>query len=207
MQVNYTKLLTKFSGILGISGIILLAALPVRANQPIISDSVQVPLAAPERSPATDVPKSIPTPINTIPGKNLIESLETQGSFTTFVKALKIAGLTEVLTGTDSVTVFAPTDAAFAQLEKWDKNILNELFSPENKAVLVEVLTYHLVKGGIPTSNLKPGLLKTMQGEPIAVKFGNQGIIIEDARITKSEIQANNGVIHQINNVILPANL
>jgi uncharacterized surface protein with fasciclin (FAS1) repeats len=125
------------------------------------------------------------------------------GSFKTLVKALTAAGLIDTLQGEGPFTIFAPTDAAFAKLPQ---DALQDLLKPENKEVLIKVLTYHVVSGKVLSSDLKSGEVKSLQGDPITVKVNN-GVQVNDATVTKADIEGSNGVIHQIDNLILPPSL
>jgi uncharacterized surface protein with fasciclin (FAS1) repeats len=125
------------------------------------------------------------------------------GSFKTLVKALTAAGLIDTLQGEGPFTIFAPTDAAFAKLPQ---DALQDLLKPENKEVLIKVLTYHVVSGKVLSSDLKSGEVKSLQGDPITVEVNN-GVQVNDATVTKADIEGSNGVIHQIDNLILPPSL
>jgi uncharacterized surface protein with fasciclin (FAS1) repeats len=125
-------------------------------------------------------------------------------SFTTLVTAIKAAGLVETLSGKGPFTVFAPTDAAFKTLPV---GTLEMLLKPENKAKLVKVLTYHVVPGMIMAKDVKPGTVKTVEGATFAVKVAGGKVLVNGAKVTKTDIPASNGVIHVIDQVLLPPNL
>jgi uncharacterized surface protein with fasciclin (FAS1) repeats len=112
--------------------------------------------------------------------------------------------LTETLTGSGPFTIFAPTDAAFGELPQ---DAVAELFKPENKEVLVKVLTYHVVPGKVLSTDLKSGEVKSLQGGAITVKNDAKGIQVNDAKVIRADITGSNGVIHAINKVILPPDL
>jgi uncharacterized surface protein with fasciclin (FAS1) repeats len=145
-------------------------------------------------------PKQTETPTEK---KNLIVLANDNGSFKTLVKALTAAGLIDTLQGEGPFTIFAPTDAAFAKLPQ---DALQDLLKPENKEVLIKVLTYHVVSGKVLSSDLKSGEVKSLQGDPITVEVNN-GVQVNDATVTKADIEGSNGVIHQIDNLILPPSL
>lgn len=126
------------------------------------------------------------------------------GSFKTLIKALQAAGLTQVLQGQGPFTIFAPTDEAFAKLPP---DAVRDLLKPENKEVLIKVLTYHVVAGKVLSSDLKSGQVNSLQGDPLSVKVGSAGVTVNDAKVTKADIPASNGVIHVIDNLILPPSL
>ncbi|MEA5552870.1 fasciclin domain-containing protein [Anabaena cylindrica UHCC 0172] len=164
---------------------------PVRPTQPGIE------------TPTT--PDTQPQPTETTETKNVLEVAESAGSFTMLIKALEAAGLTEVLQGQGPFTIFAPTDAAFAKLPQ---DAVADLLKPENKEVLVKVLTYHVVGGKVLSSDLKSGQVPSLQGDPITVKIDPaKGVFVNDAQVTKADIPASNGVIHVIDNLILPPSL
>ena len=122
--------------------------------------------------------------------------------FTTLVAAVKAAGLVDTLKGAGPFTVFAPTDEAFAKLPA---GTLESLLKPENKAKLQSILTYHVVPGKVMASDvMKLKSAKTVEGQTVAIKAANGGVMINNARVTKADIETDNGVIHVIDTVILP---
>jgi uncharacterized surface protein with fasciclin (FAS1) repeats len=124
------------------------------------------------------------------------------GKFNTLVAAVKAAGLVDTLKGPGPFTVFAPTDAAFAKLPP---GTLESLLKPENKAKLVSILTYHVVAGKVMAQDVvKLTTAKTVQGQSIAIKTMNGAVTVDNAKVTKTDIVASNGVIHVIDTVILP---
>lgn len=164
---------------------------------------------------STTTPPKPPTvtPRNTTPsggssstsGKTLLALAETDGSFKTLTQALKAAGLTEILQGKDNYTLFAPTDAAFAKLPQ---DAVRDLMKPENKEVLLKLLTYHVVKGQVLSTDLKSGEVKSVEGGAINVKVDpTTGVTVNEAKVTKADIRGSNGVIHAIDQVILPPDL
>jgi uncharacterized surface protein with fasciclin (FAS1) repeats len=157
-----------------------------------------------EKTPSTPKPPT-PSSEGSSKGKNIVATAEANGSFKTLTKALKAAGLTETLQGTGPFTVFAPTDAAFAKLPK---DALTDLLKPENKEVLVKILTYHVVGGQVLSADLKSGEVKSSEGGAINVKVDpTTGVMVNDAKVVQADIKASNGVIHVIDNVILPPDL
>lgn len=171
-----------------------------------------VPTTAPEptlTTPPTETPQTT-EPTNTPPaagttdtqGKNLVALVEGNKSFTKLTQALKAAGLRETLQGKDNFTIFAPTDEAFAELPQ---DAVQDLFKPENKEVLVKLLTYHVVSGQVLSSDLKSGEVKSIEGGAINVKVDPKtGVTVNDAKVVEADIKGSNGVIHAINRVILP---
>ncbi|MEH2433792.1 MAG: fasciclin domain-containing protein [Nostoc sp.] len=167
----------------------------------------------PRPLPATPGTQPSQTPTTTPPapgasgnqGKNLLGLAESNASFKTLTRALKAAGLTGALQGKDNLTIFAPTDAAFAKLPQ---DALQELLSPANKEVLIKILTYHVVPGKVLSTDLKSGEVKSLEGGAINVKVDPAtGVTVNDAKVTQADITATNGVIHAIDQVILPPDL
>jgi uncharacterized surface protein with fasciclin (FAS1) repeats len=124
------------------------------------------------------------------------------GSFNTLVAAVKAAGLVDTLKGTGPFTVFAPTDAAFAKLPA---GTLDDLLKPENKAKLQGILTYHVVAGKVMAADVvKLKTAKTVQGQDLTIKVEGSTVMVDNAKVTKTDIGCSNGVIHVIDTVMLP---
>ena len=120
-------------------------------------------------------------------------------------KALKAAGLEDTLKGDGPFTVLAPSDAAFAKLPQ---DAVQDLLKPENKEVLVKILTYHVIPDRVLSTDLKSGEVKSVEGGPISVKVDPaSGVQVNDATVVQPDVKASNGVIHVIDNVILPPDL
>jgi uncharacterized surface protein with fasciclin (FAS1) repeats len=120
----------------------------------------------------------------------------------TLVAAVKAGGLVETLKGDGPFTVFAPTNEAFAALPE---GTLESLLKPENKDMLVQILTYHVVPGKVKSTDLKDGMkATTVEGSDVKVKIDKDGVKINDARVTNADIKASNGVVHVIDKVIMP---
>ncbi len=130
---------------------------------------------------------------------DIIDTAVGAGQFTTLAKALTAAGLVDTLKGPGPYTVFAPTDAAFAKIPPAQ---LNALLA--DKAALTKVLTYHVVSGEIDAADVKTGLLKTVEGQPLNVIVSSKGVTVNDAKVIKTDVMASNGVIHVIDTVVLP---
>ncbi len=134
----------------------------------------------------------------------IVDVAASNASFKTLVTAVKAAGLVEVLSGKGPFTVFAPTDAAFAALPK---GTLEMLLKPENKAKLQKVLTYHVLAGEVKSSAIKPGQVKTVEGQSVTLSTMGKKVKVNNANVTTADVKASNGVIHVIDRVILPPNL
>lgn len=124
------------------------------------------------------------------------------GKFNTLVAAVKAAGLVDTLKGPGPFTVFAPTDEAFAKLPA---GTLDSLLKPENKEKLQSILTYHVVPGKVMAKDVvKLKTAKTVEGSNVSVSTKGGGVKINNATVTKPDIEASNGVIHVVDTVILP---
>jgi uncharacterized surface protein with fasciclin (FAS1) repeats len=120
--------------------------------------------------------------------------------FSTLVAALTAAGLVETLQGAGPFTVFAPTDAAFAALPA---GLLEKLLLPENKAVLISILTYHVVAGKVMSTDVVAGDAPSVEGSNLALTT-DMGVKVNDATVTLADVEASNGVIHVIDKVLVP---
>ncbi len=134
--------------------------------------------------------------------KDIVATAAGAGQFNTLAAALEAAGLSSTLKGDGPFTVFAPTDAAFAKLPA---GTVENLLKPENKQRLVEILTYHVVPGKVMAAEVA-GLdeAKTVNGKMIDVQADGTAVKVNDANITATDVAASNGVIHVIDQVILP---
>jgi len=134
--------------------------------------------------------------------ENIVDTAVAAGNFTTLVAALKAAGLIGTLEGPGPFTVFAPTDAAFAKLPA---GTLDNLLKPENKAQLIQILTYHVVAGKMTSGQLtKLNEAKTVNGQMIPVKLSGRTVSVDGADVATADITASNGLIHVIDAVMLP---
>ncbi len=134
--------------------------------------------------------------------KDIVDTAVGAGSFETLVAAVQAAELVETLKGEGPFTVFAPTDEAFAALPE---GTVENLLKPENKDQLVAVLTYHVVPGKVMSGDLSDDMTAaTVQGGEITIDLDN-GVMVNDANVVQADIEAENGVIHVIDKVILPA--
>lgn len=133
--------------------------------------------------------------------KDIVEVAVEAGSFKTLVAAVQAAGLVDVLKGDGPFTVFAPTDEAFAKLPA---GTVESLLKPENKEKLVAILTYHVVGGSVKSGEIKPGGVKTVQGQEVTLSLADGAVRVDGAKVVKADIIASNGVIHVIDAVILP---
>ena len=130
--------------------------------------------------------------------KDIVDTAVAAGNFKTLATALQAAGLVDTLKGPGPFTVFAPTDAAFAKIPKADLDALLK-----DKAKLTAVLTYHVVPGKVMAADVKAGPVKTVQGGSLTVATMG-GVTVNQAKVTATDIVADNGVIHVIDTVLLP---
>lgn len=133
---------------------------------------------------------------------DIVDTAVGAGQFKTLAAALQAAGLVDTLKGPGPFTVFAPTDEAFAKLPA---GTVDNLLKPENKAKLQAVLTYHVVSGKVMASdvvNLKSA--KTVQGQNAKITVKGGEVMVDGAKVVKTDIVTDNGVIHVIDSVILP---
>src|SRR4249920_2502546 len=149
------------------------------------------------------------------PTKNIIQNAINSEDHTTLVAAVKAAGLVDTLQGPGPFTVFAPTNAAFAKLPA---GTVDSLLKPQMKEKLVAVLTYHVLPGRLSVKDLweasnKGGgkaKFKTVEGEELTVEFKGQVLTIRDSKgnaskVTVQNVFQSNGVIHVIDNVLMPS--
>lgn len=129
---------------------------------------------------------------------DIVDTAVAAGNFKTLVTALKTAGLVETLKGPGPFTVFAPTDDAFAKIPKAD---LDKLLA--NKAKLKSVLTYHVVSGKVMSTDIKPGMVKSVQGSQLSLTTTG-GVMVNHAKVLTADVAADNGVIHAIDTVLMP---
>lgn len=130
--------------------------------------------------------------------KDIVDTAVAAGNFKTLATALTAAGLVDTLKGKGPFTVFAPTDEAFAKVPKADLDALLK-----DKAKLTAVLTYHVVSGKVMAADVKAGKVKTVQGSELTVSTMG-GVKVDGANVVKTDIVADNGVIHVIDSVVIP---
>ncbi len=132
--------------------------------------------------------------------KDVVDTAIAAGNFKTFEAMLHAAGLIDTLKGKGPFTVLAPTDAAFAKL---DKKMLDDLLKPANKKELVRLLDYHVLNGKMLEAEIaKSTSAKTLEGDPLSVKANGAQVMVNDAKITQADLPATNGVIHAIDTVL-----
>lgn len=133
--------------------------------------------------------------------KDIVDTAVEAGSFETLVAAVQAAGLVETLKGDGPFTVFAPTDEAFAALPE---GTVEDLLLPENIDTLTAILTYHVVPGKVMSGDLTDGMeAATVEGSDVTI-MTEGGVTVEGASVVTADIETSNGVIHVIDQVILP---
>jgi uncharacterized surface protein with fasciclin (FAS1) repeats len=131
--------------------------------------------------------------------KDIVDTAVAAGSFTTLAKLLTDAGLVETLKGAGPFTVFAPTDEAFAKVPAETLASLGA-----DKALLTKVLTYHVVAGKVMAADIKPGDVATVAGPTVKLSVADGKVMVNGATVTTADVVASNGVIHIIDQVLLP---
>lgn len=130
---------------------------------------------------------------------DIVDTAASSGQARTLVEAVQSVGLSDALRKSGPFTLFAPTDEAWAQLPA---DTVERLLA--DKVLLTEVLKYHVVPGGLHTDDLRPGKLKTVQGQTVSMVSGPAGWQIDDANVVKADVEADNGVLYLIDKVIFP---
>jgi len=177
----------------------MMTVLGLPAMAAAVADECPVAAAAKARAAA---PVHVQAVAYKADAKDIVDTAVGAGDFKTLVAAVKAAGLVETLKSPGPFTVFAPTDAAFAKLPP---GTVESLLKPENKDKLIAVLTYHVVPGKVMAADVvKLTEAPTVQGAKAVVKVENGGVMIDNAKVVKTDIATSNGVIHVIDTVLLP---
>ena len=130
--------------------------------------------------------------------KDIVDVAAGNKNFSTLVTAVKAAGLVETLKGKGPFTVFAPTNEAFAKIPKADLDALLK-----DKTKLTAVLTYHVVPAKVMAKDVKAGDVVTVNGKAIKIST-DKGVMVNNAKVIKTDVAASNGVIHAIDTVLMP---
>lgn len=136
--------------------------------------------------------------------ETVVDLVQQSNSFSTLEQAIQAAELEDVLSTEGPYTVFAPTDEAFAALPP---ETLDQLLQPENQDALRQILTYHVVPGSITSPSVTPGELSTVEGSSLVVDNAAGEVLVDGARVVEPDIIASNGVVHAIDQVLLPPGL
>jgi len=149
---------------------------------------------------ATSISAASPAKATAMGQKNIVQTAVAAGQFKTLVSLVKQAGLAGALSGPGPLTVFAPTDAAFAKVPKATLAAL-----AKNKAQLKAVLLYHVVKGNVTAAQASMlTSAKTLEGASVPIRVSGTKVYVGGAQVVKADVKASNGVIHVINKVLIP---
>lgn len=159
------------------------------------------PAAVDSTDPTAEEPMANSAEYGEATGDSIVDVASSEGSFNTFTQAVEAAGLTETLSQDGSYTVFAPTDEAFNQLPE---GTLEQLLQPENQELLSQILTYHVVPQAVTSAEIQPGEVSTVEGTPVNIQVSDGSVMVNEAMVTQPDIEASNGVIHAIDQVMLP---
>jgi uncharacterized surface protein with fasciclin (FAS1) repeats len=134
---------------------------------------------------------------------NVVETALAAGKFNTLATALKSAELVDALQGKGPFTVFAPTDAAFAEIPE---DQLAALLKPENRGTLSTILTYHVVPGRVAAADVvKLDNASALNGQRFPIVADDHGVTVAGARVVTTDIECSNGIIHVVDSVMMPA--
>jgi len=161
-----------------------------------ISAGSFVPVAAVAQS-ANPQPSA---PATTQASNTIVGVAAANPDFSTLVQAVQAAGLVQTLSGPGPFTVFAPTNEAFAALPP---GTLEALLEPQNRDLLTQILTYHVVSGELPSDQIRTGSVDSLNG-PLNIQASSSGVTVNNATVTTPDVEASNGVIHVIDEVLVP---
>ncbi|NJR69109.1 MAG: fasciclin domain-containing protein [Synechococcales cyanobacterium CRU_2_2] len=169
---------------LGSIGIVGAGVKPTQAKPLQVPSASEVPAA---KAPATSL-------------GSVVEVASKNSAFKTLVAAVEAAGLVDKLSEDGPFTILAPTDEAFAELPA---GVLQALLLPENKDLLTQILTYHVVPEKLKFEQFRSGALATLNGG-VAVNLTSDRIVINNASIIQADVEADNGIIQVISRVLIP---
>lgn len=130
---------------------------------------------------------------------DLVETARTSGGMKTFMAAAETAGMADKLKNSGPYTIFIPSDSAFRQLPQETRDALLK-----DKEKAAELVAYHVIPGALTVADVKPGKVQTVQGSPVTLTSDNGSVTVENAKVIQSDLKADNGVIHEIDQVVLP---
>lgn len=156
--------------------------------------ALAVATLAPQRANAAD-----PT-APAVAQANIVAAAASKPELSTLVTAIKAAELVTVLQGQGPFTVFAPTNAAFKKLPAGQ---LDDLLKPENREKLAAILKGHVIKGRVKAADIKAGEVKTLDGKEVEIAVRNGKVSFGDATVVATDMSADNGVIHEIDSVVV----
>lgn len=173
---------------------------PVTAPNP----EAPVPGVVPASPTAPTSPAAPAAPL--VANGDILQTAQTSGQFNTFVRALAATNLSAVVKTTPNITVFAPTDAAFAALPAGE---LDRLMRPENAGALQKILTYHLINARVDSTKIQgaKGGVKTVEGTDVTLDGSGASLMVDTAGIVQADVMASNGVVHVIDKVLMPGTM
>ena len=188
---------------ISIAAVALAGALSLAACSSSSDDTAAAPSAS--TSAASEMPMAdseMPMADSEMPmaAGDIIDIASSTDGFATLTAAVTAGGLVETLKGAGPFTVFAPTDTAFAALPA---GVLDALLLPENKDVLAQILTYHVVAGKVMAADVTDGDVATVEGQNVTLSTAD-GVTVNGAKVVQADVVTSNGVIHAIDAVILP---
>lgn len=154
-------------------------------------------------APAPDVQGS-PAPGTQANAGNVTDLIGSNPSLSTLSSVINEADLSNTLGEGGPYTVFAPSDQAFAALPAETRE---RLLREENRPLLRQILTYHVVPGSLTANQLQPGQVQTQAGNSVNVQVDGQQVRVNEARVIQPDLQASNGVVHIVDRIILPPNV
>ena len=170
------------------------------------SSSSDTAESSPSPAATTSAPMESPSAAETpMADETIVGVAAGNPDFSTLVAAVQAAGLAETLSGTGPYTVFAPTNEAFDDLPA---GLVDALLLPENKEVLTQILTYHVVEGEVMSADVQPGKVPTVEGSDLTIRVQSDGDVkVNRADVEAVDVVASNGVIHVIDEVLVPPNV
>ena len=198
MVVNYPDV-----GVLNPVGILTRAETAALIYQALVTQGQIQPLAS--NIPAASYVVA-GTPDSNSNNNDIVSIASSSNSFSILTSLLKSAGLANILQQPGPYTIFAPTNEAFAALPP---DVVEQLRQPKNKEVLMSILKYHVVPGELAANQISGGKLQTFEGEPIQVQVDSNSnqIVVNNTSVIQTDIKASNGVIHAVNQVLIPPDL
>lgn len=186
-------------GLLGLSAIAVLGACQQPTDTSIESTEPTDEEIATDPSEETTATE----PTDAASGDTIVDVASGDESFSTLTQAIEAAGLSETLSAEGPYTVFAPTNEAFEALPE---GTLDQLLQPENQETLAQVLTYHVLPGEVTSSDITPGQADTAAGSPLTITVDDASgeVMVNEAAVVQPDVEASNGVIHAIDQVLLP---
>jgi uncharacterized surface protein with fasciclin (FAS1) repeats len=187
---------TRLTAVAAVAGLVVLSACGSDSNDAddATPDTTEAPAAtdAPAEGGEAEEPGTI------------VDVAVANGSFETLVAAVTAADLAGALSADGPLTVFAPTDDAFAALPE---GLVDCLLLEENVDALTAILTYHVVDGQVMSTDLTDGPVPTLQGEEVTVDLTDGVVLNDSANVAIADVEASNGVIHAIDGVLVPPSI